>query len=70
MWRMWHKPISGRFKVVYDDERIAEIRRLMKDRYWPGGDAFWSPSYFLATTGNVTIDIIKQYVENQRALQR
>ncbi len=29
------------------------------------GDSFWSPSYFLATTGNVTIDIIKKYVENQ-----
>lgn len=37
----------------------------LKDKLW--GDAFWSPSYFLATTGNVTIDILKQYVENQRA---
>lgn len=30
------------------------------------GKHFWSPSYFLATTGNVTIDILKQYVESQR----
>ena len=30
------------------------------------GKHFWLPSYFLATTGNVTIDILKQYVENQR----
>lgn len=30
------------------------------------GKHFWSPTYFLATTGNVTIDILKQYVENQR----
>lgn len=30
------------------------------------GETFWSPTYFLATTGNVTIDILKQYVENQR----
>ena len=30
------------------------------------GKHFWSPTYFLVTTGNVTIDILKQYVENQR----
>lgn len=30
------------------------------------GKHFWSPSYFLATTGNVTVDILKQYVESQR----
>ena len=34
------------------------------------GDSFWSPSYFLATTGNVTVDILKKYVENQRKLQK
>lgn len=27
--------------------------------------AFWSPSYFLATTGQVTLDALKKYVENQ-----
>jgi putative transposase len=40
---------------------------FLKDKLW--GDHFWSPSYFLATTGNVTIDILKEYVENQRTLQ-
>ena len=48
-----------------------EIRKkykdFLKDKLW--GDNFWSPSYFLATTGNVTIDILKQYIENQRKLQ-
>ena len=29
------------------------------------GPAFWSPSYFLATSGEVTLDILKKYVENQ-----
>ena len=29
-------------------------------------DSFWSPSYFIATTGNVSIDVLKEYVENQR----
>ena len=42
-------------------------RDFLRDKLW--GDSFWSPSYFLATTGNVTIDILKQYVENQRKEQ-
>ena len=33
------------------------------------GKHFWSPSYFLATTGNVTIDTLKQYIEQQRECQ-
>ena len=41
---------------------------FLKDKLW--GDSFWSPSYFLATTGNVTIDVLKNYVENQRTLQK
>ncbi|MDR2830991.1 MAG: IS200/IS605 family transposase [Methanobrevibacter sp.] len=28
-------------------------------------DSFWSPSYFLCTTGGVTIEIIEQYIKNQ-----
>ena len=44
-----------------------KYKDFLKDKLW--GDHFWSPSYFLATTGNVTIDILKSYVENQRKLQ-
>jgi putative transposase len=40
---------------------------FLKDKLW--GDHFWSPSYFLATTGNVTVDILKEYIENQRTEQ-
>ncbi|MFB6235863.1 MAG: IS200/IS605 family transposase [Halopenitus sp.] len=28
-------------------------------------DAFWQPGYFLATTGQVSIDVLMDYVENQ-----
>ena len=28
-------------------------------------EAFWSRSFFLATTGGVTLEVLKQYVENQ-----
>lgn len=29
------------------------------------GDSFWTPSYFLATTGQVSLDVLKAYVESQ-----
>ncbi len=37
----------------------------LKQQLW--GGAFWSPSYFLASTGQVTLDVLKRYVENQNA---
>jgi putative transposase len=43
-----------------------ELRRNfpeIKQKLW--NDAFWSPSYFLATTGQVTLDQLKRYVEAQ-----
>ena len=44
-----------------------KYKNFLKNKLW--GDSFWSPSYFLATTGNVTIDILKEYIQNQRTLQ-
>jgi REP element-mobilizing transposase RayT len=43
-----------------------EIQRKfpeVKKSLWEG--KFWSRSYFLATTGQVTLDALKKYVENQ-----
>lgn len=43
-----------------------EIQRRfpeVKKQLWEG--VLWSPSYFLATTGQVTLDVLKRYVENQ-----
>ena len=43
-----------------------EIQRKFpkcKKQLWKG--VLWSPSYFLATTGQVTLDVLKRYVENQ-----
>ena len=30
------------------------------------GDSFWSDSYYLATCGNVSLDTLYNYIENQR----
>ena len=43
-----------------------EIRRQhpdVKKLLWK--DTFWSPSYFLTTTGQTTLDQLKRYVDNQ-----
>jgi len=48
-------------------ELREKYKNFLKNKLW--GDSFWSPSYFLATTGNVTIDILKEYIQNQRTLQ-
>lgn len=37
----------------------------VKKKLWKGH--FWSPSYFLASTGQVTLEDLKKYVENQNA---
>jgi putative transposase len=44
-----------------------KYKDFLKDKLW--GDSFWSPSYFLATTGNVTLDVLEKYVSDQRKLQ-
>lgn len=35
----------------------------IKEKLWK--EAFWSRSFFLATTGGVTLEVLKQYVEDQ-----
>lgn len=43
-----------------------EIRRNFPEvKNKVGDDVLWSPSYFLATTGQVTLDKLKKYVEAQ-----
>ncbi|QGA55344.1 IS200/IS605 family transposase [Sulfolobus sp. E5-1-F] len=43
-----------------------EIQRKfpqVKEKLWKGH--LWSPSYFLATSGQVTLEVLKNYVESQ-----
>lgn len=37
---------------------------FLQNKLW--GAHFWSSSYFIASTGNVSIDVLKRYVENQQ----
>ena len=60
-----------KFISVLKSHSSRDIRKkhkdFLQDKLW--GDSFWSPSYFLSTTGNVTVDILKNYVEQQRREQ-
>ena len=67
------KPKLDMIKFVNSPKGVSsrKIRQKHKaflaDKLW--GKHFWAPSYFLSTTGNVTIDILKDYVEGQRREQ-
>lgn len=50
------KSVSSR----YIRKEFPEI----KEKLWK--DSFWSRSYFLASTGQVSLDVLKNYVENQQ----
>ena len=41
-----------------------EFKEEIKKELW--GDSFWSPSYFLATVGNTSLDALIEYINNQR----
>ena len=45
-------------------ELRKQYQDFLKDKLW--GDNFWSPSYYLATAGNISLDKLIQYVEEQR----
>ena len=42
-----------------------EYDRIVKKKIY-GNAPLWSPSYFVATTGSVSMDVVKQYIEGQR----
>ena len=51
-------------KSVTSRKLRKEFPSIMKKHLW--GGEFWSPSYFLATTGQVTLEAIRHYVETQK----
>ena len=51
------KGVSSR---ILRAKNFPEVRR----KQW--GAQFWSPSYFVASTGGVTLDKVRDYIQNQR----
>ena len=58
--------------TVFVNSLKGYTSRILRERYKDFispqlyGDAFWSPSYFLSTAGNVSIDTLPNYINNQR----
>ena len=50
--------IKGRFS-----RKLLEEFRNLKRQFW--GKHIWARGYFAASSGNVTDEIIKQYIESQ-----
>ena len=44
-------------------KKLQEEYKSLRKRYW--GQHLWSPGYFCRSVGNVTKEIIKEYIENQ-----
>ncbi|QQK74252.1 IS200/IS605 family transposase [Salicibibacter cibarius] len=55
--------LKGRSSRLLQDEFPA-----LKKRYW--GQHLWARGYFCATVGNVTEEIIRNYIENQSTERR
>ena len=50
-------------KSVTSRKLRREFPEFMKRELW--GGKFWSPSYFIATTGQVKLEDVKRYVQSQ-----
>ncbi len=50
-------------KSVSSRKIRAEFKETIEKELWNG--KFWSHSYFIATTGQVTLEDVKRYVQNQ-----
>lgn len=62
------RPTTELTKVV-NSIKGASARRIRQEfpqtRQFLWGDSFWSDSYFIASTGQVSLDVLMQYVESQ-----
>ena len=66
-----HMAEQFRGKVLSVETDIDHIRKRFPEQikqYIYGDDtSFWSRSYFIATTGSVSLETVKQYIESQRS---
>jgi putative transposase len=62
-----NKPLStliGNLKTV-SSRSIRKEHPELSEKYFYNKPYFWTGSYFVATCGGVTVEQLKQYVENQ-----
>ena len=58
----------SRFVTIMKTQLSREIRSWFREevekQLW--GEAFWSSSYFISTTGTTVMEKVKEYIESQR----
>ena len=59
--------IMGRIKGKTSRKLLSEYRSLSK-KFW--GRHLWARGYFVASSGNVTDEVIAQYIEMQDQMER
>ena len=59
-----HSVLINSLKTQLSKEVRATFSEHVKKYLWK--DAFWSASYFCATTGSVSMETVKTYIEAQR----
>jgi putative transposase len=52
----------------WTSRKLLEEYKRLKRLFW--GQHLWARGYFAATTGNVTDEIIKKYIEEQDKMER
>ncbi len=55
--------LINNIKTVTSRKLRKEFSERLKKFYWK--DVFWNNSYFIASCGGVTIEVLKKYIENQ-----
>jgi putative transposase len=46
--------------------RLRQERPTINSQYWKGG--FWSASYFVSSCGGAPVNILRQYIQNQKSI--
>jgi putative transposase len=57
--------LINNIKTVTSRKIRKEFSERVNKFYWKDS-VFWNSSYFIASCGGVTVDVLKQYVENQK----
>jgi putative transposase len=55
--------LINNLKTVTSRKIRKEFSERVNKFYWK--DSFWNSSYFIASCGGVTVEVLKKYVENQ-----
>jgi putative transposase len=57
--------VINRLKGVTSKEMMEKHRKYLKKWYWSENSALWARGYFICTVGEVTAEVVNEYVSSQ-----